>query len=224
MDYQLIILIIVLIAVAVGFYFAPPVGHEAVAKIFKSHSTVKIQDCRDFKVNKIHGSVQLVKESITTPISKRRCAAYAVWVYKYRINNRSGTWSLKNYAEHNTNFLIKDGNHYALIVKNDATLSPHVDEIFESGMLKGASENMKDYLESINMDSTGLLGLNKSLKCEEGALAEHEEVAVCGTGKWHRTSDYKELSFLEKDGVANIFVFYNRPKQPVHITDDLALI
>ena len=75
MDYQVIILIIVLIAVAVGFYFAPLIGHEAVAKIFKSHSIIEIQDCRDFKVNKIHDSVQLVKESITTPISKRRCAA-----------------------------------------------------------------------------------------------------------------------------------------------------
>ncbi len=224
MDYQVIILVIVGIALIVGFFFAPPVGHEVVEKLFKSHSTINIQDCKDFKINKIHGSVKLVKESITTPISNRRCAAYAVWVYKHYINKRGGTWSPKNYDEHNTNLLVKDGNHYAFILKNEAALSFRVDEIFESGLLKGTSDKMKEYLRSLNIDSTGLLGLNKGLKCEEGVLAEHEEVAVCGTGKWHRTSDYKELSFLEKDGVSRIFVFYNTSKQPLYITDDFELI
>ena len=95
---------------------------------------------------------------------------------------------------------------------------------FNSGTFKDPSEKLDHYLQSFGQESIGFLGLNKSIRYEEGILENDEEVAVCGDGSWRDLSELPNLEYLRKKGVSKIFVFKNTPSVSLTISDDLRII
>ena len=139
-----VFLAIVIIIVTWYWYFSRT-QTQKIRRIFKSHSTKRIQHCKNDKINKIQGNLKIVSAAITAPLSDRKCAVYKIIVEEEDRYDK-GHWEEIINDERKTNFLIQDGNHYAFILTSSASLLLHIDENFESGRFNDASDKLNWYL------------------------------------------------------------------------------
>jgi hypothetical protein len=129
---------------------------------------------------RLTGTIAVLDEQLTAPMSGRRCAYYLATVHEYRSNGKSGSWVEILREERHVDFLVRDSSGAAHVVMD----VPHVvvvrDHNTRSGTFDDPTPTEAAFLEAYSKKSTNFLGLNRSMKYSEGTLEFGEEITVLG--------------------------------------------
>lgn len=155
-----------------------------IKRALKKAPLMQISQFMGGETGRVTGKVALIGEVLEAPLSKRRCSYYNVTVEEYRSNGKSGSWRVVLNEERAGDIVVAQGNQYALIDKSALKSYLIPDSKFNSAMFKNATPELEAFLQSRGLKSTGLIGLNKTLRYNEGILEEHELVTVSGIGNW----------------------------------------
>lgn len=180
---------------------------------------IAIADFKDDETGKVRGVVKFVKEPLIAPLTGRPCAHYRVIVEEQRNSGKSRSWHKIIEEEKSTNFLIQDGDQYALLDHKNRKSYLVPDAKYSSGFLNDATGELESFLNTHGHKSENFLGLNKTIRYREGVLEEGEQVAVAATGRWMDTAYFK-LN-LEAD---QILVLIAPEGDELYMSDDPELI
>ncbi|GJM61876.1 MULTISPECIES: hypothetical protein [Persicobacter] len=144
----------------------------------------KIKNFRNGQTARIVGQVVPVNEALKAPLSGRACAEYHVEVQQKKSQGKSSKWVKVIDDQKSIPFLIKEGDHFAIIEASEKRSYIVKDAKFDSGFLNDASPKLKQYLKNHGHDDENWLGMNKSFKYHEGILEPGEKIAVYGEGRW----------------------------------------
>jgi hypothetical protein len=176
----------------------------------------KIAFCLSGEVVKVKGEIKYVGTPLTAPLSGRQCAYYYILVEEHRSSGKSSSWHTLIEEEVGADVVIKDGNQYALIETGMVKSHLIQDKQYSSGFLDDATEQLEKYLKSHGNESTGLFGLNKSLRYKEGILEEGELIAVAGKVDWKRKSEVKPDIPAERI----LVISRTDTAEPIYLSDD----
>lgn len=210
----IIIAFVVITTIVFGlvFYFSKK---AIIKRKLKNSELKRLSSFRSGETAKIVGKVEFVDSPLIAPLSERKCSHYHVLIEQERSTGKSSTWDTLVDEERHSKYLIKDGSKYAYI--NDTLLKSYIveDAKYKSGFLNDPTENMESFLSSKGIDTTGLFGFNKTLRCKEGILEKDEEIAVYGHGEW---KEAKELGLPEKYG--QVLEITATGEEAIYLSDD----
>jgi hypothetical protein len=166
-------------------------------------------------IAKVVGTVEFVGEPLLAPLSKRSCAYYYVLVEQHVSSGKNSHWKKIIEEEVSGKFVIRDGRHSALIDGSHVKSYIVQDKTYNSGFLNDAKTHLEVYLRKHGIDSTGLFGLNKTIRYKEGVLEKGELIAVVGIGEWRAP---QELELPESFG--KILQITSTDEQPIYLSDD----
>jgi hypothetical protein len=180
--YLVVIFIIILLGVfVVGWFFSKK---AKVKRMLKKTPAMRIGEFLGGEAGRVTGQVRFAGETLTSPLSGRKCAFYHVEVQEYRSSGKSGHWYTIVNEEKAGDIIMHDGTNYCMIGKGQLKSYLHMDANYNSGTFKDATPELESYLISRGYKSTGLLGFNKSIRYKEGILEENEVFTAAGTGTW----------------------------------------
>jgi len=176
-------------------------------------------------VGKVVGRLAYVGEPLVSPLTGRRCAQYRVIVEEYRSNGNSGSWHPIIEDEESQNFILKDKTGEVLVTMNGARVVVTKDAQYRSGTFNDATPSLESFLVKHRYQSTGWI-FNKSLRYEEGVLAEGEEVTICGMGRWENTPEPVTPSTTggSRDQRPRRLVIRNADQAPLYVSDDYGVL
>lgn len=191
--------ILIFAAFGLFIFFALYFSKKAMIKRKLKRATYRrFAEIRRGEVAKLVGKVQFIDEPLVAPLSGRRCAYYHVVVEQRVSTGKSSHWKTIIEEEATSKFVLREETRYAYI-KSNKIKSYVVDDIeYKSGLWEDASNELERYLNDHQLESTGLLGFNKTIRYREGVLEENEEVAVLGTGDWRNASELGLPSELDR--------------------------
>ena len=215
-----IIIILVIIAIGIGsFYFSKK--QRILRKLNKFHTRRVIQ-FRTNELTKITGKTLHVHEPLIAPLSGRRCVAYLITVKKKRNTGKSSSWHTVLQLEEFQDFFIEENGEVVLVQprkspkKNyDAFLVQ--DHSVRSGFLNDPTPEFESFLRTHDIDSTNLLGFNKTLEYSERVIELGEIVTVGGIAKWKEVNEQ-----LSDYSYTRIAALESSDKQKIVITDHYA--
>lgn len=178
----------------------------------------RIHEVQNGEKARVVGKIVYAGKVLTSPLTRRHCAAFHVEVQEYRQHGKSGSWVTVINDEQKGDIVIHDGMgnaHVDLVVQSLMVQ----DANFSSGTFNDATPELKEYLRFHGRDSTGLLGFNKQIRYKEGILEQGEVVAAVGVGTWN-SARAKNLN-LPND---KLLVLGPDEKGKLYITDDPGLI
>jgi hypothetical protein len=160
----------------------------------RSCPLTSVAEAKDGTV-KLAGRVRLAKDSLTAPISGRRCAGYQVHVIEsWRLEEAHSALLVEVGAaiEAKTvvaevrclDFSIDDGSGIAWVRGSGRALELVHNVRRRSGIWKEASPVLEAFLERHGQTSKKADATSRQLKYTEGALEEGDEVVVLGEGSW----------------------------------------
>jgi hypothetical protein len=187
-------------------------NEEKVRRALKKLSEKRIVDFADGETARITGKVVLVDTPLIAPLTKRRCCYYYAIVER---EYKAESWETIAQEEDKKRIVLYDGTGYALIETEIVTGSVLGDANYSSGTFKDATPQLEAFLDKYEKVSTNLLGLNKTLRYQEGVLAENETVYVAGIGHWSTPQKYGLNIPSEK-----LLVISAGDKDVVYLTDD----
>ncbi|WP_417601330.1 hypothetical protein [Owenweeksia hongkongensis] len=175
----------------------------------------KISEFKDGEVAKIVGEVFPIGEQLLAPLSKRECSYYYVLIEQKKSSGKNSYWRtiIENEVSHK--FLIKEGEHYALINDTRVMSNIVIDKEYSSGLLNDATMQLESYLKKHNHESENFFGFNKQLRYKEGILETNERVSVLGQGQW-KSAEELELP-LE---YGNILVLTAADDEHIYLSDN----
>ncbi|WP_417608562.1 hypothetical protein [Owenweeksia hongkongensis] len=175
----------------------------------------KISEFKDGEVAKIVGEVFPIGEQLLAPLSKRECSYYYVLIEQKKSSGKNSYWRtiIENEVSHK--FLIKEGEHYALINDTRVMSNIVIDKEYSSGLLNDAAMRLESYLKKHNHESENFFGFNKRLRYKEGILETNERVSVLGQGQW-KSAEELELP-LE---YGNILVLTAADDEHIYLSDN----
>lgn len=195
-----------------GFYFTKK---AVVKRKLKKAAGKKIGQFYNGDIAKVVGHVECVGEPLLAPLSGRPCAYYHVLVEQHVSTGKSSHWKKLIEEEVAGTFLIRDGRHAAYVDQSKIKTYLVQDKIFNSGFLNDATIHLDQYLQKHGHSSTGLLGLNRTIRYKEGILEKGELMAVVGKGEW---VEAETLSLPQSYG--RILKISAHEDQPVYLSDD----
>lgn len=180
--YLVAIFIVIIAAVFIlGWYFSKK---AKVKRLLKKTPNMRIGEFLGGETGRVTGQVKFAGETIVAPLTGRKCAYYHVEVQEYRSSGKSGHWYTIINEERAGDIIMHDGTNYCMIGKGTLKSYLHMDANYNSGTFKNATPELEAFLVSRGYKSTGLLGLNKSIRYKEGILEENEVFTAAGTGTW----------------------------------------
>jgi hypothetical protein len=176
---------------------------------------VPLNEFKDGDYGRICGKVVLAEEGLIAPLSGRKCAYYYVHVEQKVSSGKSSHWDTIIEEERSGNFVVQQGSHCALI--NAEKLKSYIvqDRNFSSGTFHDADANLESYLNRNGKKSTGIFGLNKTLRYREGVLEPGEMIAVAGYASWK----YTERTDIPAP-YGKVLVFSSENGKAVYLSDD----
>ena len=156
-------------------------------RALRSAQSMAIRDAPDGAPVKVQGVVGYVGTATEAPLSGRPCALWEVHVEER--GGRSKGWNTVIQDHECTPFLIDDGTGTALVNAVIPRLALVQDARFQSLTFVDATERLEAFLASRGLQSTGIFGLNRTLRYREGVIEAGERVAVLGVGRWEAASD-----------------------------------
>jgi hypothetical protein len=196
----IVITAVILVLIIIGFFF----GKETVIKRkLRKVPRKPIAAFNNGELGKLVGNVEFYDNPLIAPLSGRRCAYYHVVVKEYRRRGKSGSWVTIVDKFQSTPFILREGEHYALVPAENLHAVLEKDGKFTSGTFNDASPQLQNFLQSHGLKSTGLFGLNRKLRYLEGIFEENESVAVLGHGYWEAEGS---TTLIMKPGKDPIYV------------------
>jgi hypothetical protein len=164
---------------------------------------------------RISGSAELIGNTLTAPLSGRKCSYYHVQVERRRSNGKSTHWVDLVNEELAGDVVIREGNHYAIIKTGTVKSYLQQDREYRSGFLNDAEDHLKHFLESKGIDTVSWIGMNKTLRYKEGVLEKGEILTVAGMARWIKKAETKLDIPSEK-----ILVIEASSKDAVYFSDE----
>lgn len=187
--YWLIITIVILFAVG-GITFTYLFSKKAIVKRkLKKAISKNISQFLNGDIAKVIGKVEFVGDPLIAPLSSRECAYYYVLVEQKVSSGKNTRWKKIIEEEVAGNFVVRDGNDRAFVDTMKIKTYLVQDRNFNSGFMNDATDQLNTYLASHGHKSTGMLGLNKSVRYREGILEKDEMIAAVGKGEWKKAED-----------------------------------
>lgn len=180
----------------------------------KSTPITTIRAFRHGELGRITGHAEVVGAPLIAPLSKRKCAYYQVIVEQKKSSGKSSRWVEIIKDERYPPFMVREGNHHAIIDTKWVKTILDKDAKFSSGFLDDATEELQAYLKKHGHEDTGWLGFNKTLRYKEGIIEPGELVTVRGTGYWY---DGKDQGLPSK--FSRVLVLKSTEKEAIYITD-----
>ncbi|CAN5359251.1 hypothetical protein BH09BAC5_BH09BAC5_02320 [soil metagenome] len=182
-----IIVPVFLIILFFWYYFSKK---AVVLRNLERAQSKKIISFSDGEKGKVSGKIVFAGETLTAPLSGRKCSYYHILVEQYRSGGKSGSWHKIIEEEKKGDVVIEDETGFA-IVDTRFTMSYLVpDANYKSGSFSDPTPVMESVLRHYNIDPEGLLGFNKTLRYTEGILEKDELCVVSGTGQWNLAKDH----------------------------------
>lgn len=209
----LFIIIGVAVFIAIVFF-----NKKAIVKRkLKKAGQKKISEFRSGDTAKLVGRVGFVEHPLIAPLSGRKCAVYYVHVEERVASGKTTRWRTLIEEEVWSKFVIKEGDKYAFI--NDKNLKCYIveDRNFRSGFMNDASARLEKYLNNKTYESENFLGLNRTIRYQEGVLENNEQIAVFGKGVW---KDAAQLGLPDTYG--KVLEITSNNGEAVYVSDDPA--
>uniref|UniRef100_UPI0032162125 hypothetical protein n=1 Tax=uncultured Draconibacterium sp. TaxID=1573823 RepID=UPI0032162125 len=207
-----IIAFIIMAIIVLSYFFSKKaiVRRKLKKAPFKSLAQFKSGD-----IAKIVGKVEFAEKPLIAPLSGRECAYYHVKVKERVQRGKSSHWKTIIEDDNTINYLIRDGEHLALI--EDFHIKSYIvqDRNYSSGFLNDATPHLEGFLNSWNYESETFLGMNRTLEYKEGVLENQEEIAVLGQGVW---KDAEEFNLPA--GLGKILAISGVEQGYVYLSDD----
>jgi hypothetical protein len=178
----LVIAIVAVVGIMAGAWWFSP--HQRVLRAIRGVPRVPIPEAVEGSIVRIVGRVRGGDAVLSAPISGRPCAHYDVLVEEYVRRGKRGHWRTVVHEIQSCDFTLEGDQGAALVrttVLEGAVLRDHRRS---SGFLNDASPSLDALLARHGRSSTGLFGMNRSLRYREGVLEPGEEVAVVGLATW----------------------------------------
>ncbi|WP_346859294.1 hypothetical protein [uncultured Draconibacterium sp.] len=209
--FYFIVVVIVSIIIVKWFFSKKAIIKRKLKKTEKK----RIVEFKAGDVAKIVGKVEFVDAALIAPLSKRECAYYYIHVEQKVSSGKSSYWKTLVKEELSCRFVIREEDSCAYI--NDNNLKSYIvqDRNYSVGFMNDATENLEQYLHSRGHESEGFLGMNKTLRFNEGVLEKDEEIAVFGHGVW---KDATQLKLPAEYG--RILEITSPPNDAVYLSDD----
>jgi len=159
---------------------------NSILRELRKSKSKSISSIKNDEYAKVIGSIKDVVNPLNAPLSGRPCVYYHVLI-EQEIKNG---WKKIIDDKKAQDFFIEANGEMAIVRTNDAKeektrmIYLHTDHTEKSGFLNDASNKLQNYLRSHGTSSTGLFGLNRSLRYKEGIVAIGEEVVVKGVAQW----------------------------------------
>ncbi len=184
----ILFVVIFLTVVFVSYYFSKK---SILIRKLKKHPVNDLTLIKKAQLTKVVGTVELVGDSLTAPLSNRLCAYYEVEVQKKVSRGKNSHWETIIREEKTNKFIINVKQHKVFI--NTKKIKKYIvtDKKFNAGTFNNATEPLENYLKEHGHKSTGSLGFNKTLRFYERILEPNEKIAVLGIGKWVDTKNQK---------------------------------
>ncbi len=207
---------IVIGSIIYGYYFS---RKGVVRRKLNKVPLITIANFKDDQVAKVCGIAKFVKAPLVAPLSGRACTHYRIVVEERRSSGKSSSWHTIIESEQSSNFLIKDGSHYALLDRKNRKSYLVPDAKYNSGFLNDPTPELESFLNMHGHKSEGLFGMNKTIRYREGVLEEGEQVAVTGRGRWMDASQFNLDLGIEK-----VLVLVAPEGEEIYLSDDPKLI
>ncbi len=199
--------LVILSIIGYSFYFS---NKAVVKRKLRNAPFKKISQFRHQTIAKTTGKIAYVIPPLISPLSQRECSHYHI-----HVEQKNKNWSTLIEEEVSSKIILKDGDDYALI--NHSSLKSFIvqDKVYSSGFLNDAGEKLEAYLKSKGKKSDYLIGLNKTLRYQEGILEKDEKVTALGQGEWKTAIELGLPEHLDK-----VLVINPIPKKFVYLSDD----
>jgi hypothetical protein len=210
--YIIIAAVFVATVIAYSFFFSK----RAIVKRRLRKVTAKpMSALLDGDIARVTGRISLCGATLHAPFSGRKCAYYHIIIEQHHSGKNGGHWSLLVDEVKTGDVVITDGRTAAIVHTNSAEAYVYKDREYRSGFLNDPNPLLTEYLKSKGVKGVSWIGLNKTLRYQEGVLEEGEQLTVAGKARWIRKSE-SGLD-LEADRVLRI-----EPcaEKPVYFTDD----
>src|ERR1051326_4389612 len=176
-----------------------------------------VGEVQEGEVVKVAGQIAPVGQTLTAPLSGRSCVYYHVKVEQYKRRGRSSYWEVIINEEVKGDVVLKDGSSYALVDTSGKLMSHLVpDKKFNSGFMKDADHILQGYLSKHGVNSTNWLGMNKTLRFNEGVLEPGETVAAYGKASSKRKGQTTHNVSIERF----LFISPTDTNEAVYLTDE----
>lgn len=178
----------------------------------KKAPSKKISEFTNGEIAKIVGTISPVDEQLLSPLSRRPCSYYFVLVEEKRSSGKNSYWKTIIEKEVSNKFLIKEGEHAALIDGKRVMSNIVIDKEYASGTFNDPPERLLKYLKDHGHEHENFFGFNKSIRYKEGILEEDEKVAVLGKGQWQNAAElglppeYKDVLLISAADEEHIYL------------------
>ncbi|WP_203256250.1 hypothetical protein [Hyunsoonleella ulvae] len=208
----LIITLIIVIGV-LSYYFSKK------QKILRSLNKLKAKSILQFRTNeptKVTGKVLHVHEPFVAPFSKRKCVAFEFKIQQKKQRGKNSYWKTLIDEKNIQDFFIELKGEVAMIKPKTNPLNFNMyleeDKRVSSGFLNDPSPEFENLLQAYNIESTTILGFNKTLRYTERILEVGETVTVGGIAKWKALDtaingyNYSKIAALESNDTQKIII------------------
>lgn len=184
-------------------------------KALEKNKKVRIANFEEGSVSRISGTIVYGGKILKAPLSARSCS-YCHILVERNTGSKNSRWVTFVEEKLSGEVIIKDGDFYAL-VQNNNLMNTYIlpDKHYTSGFLHDATPELKRYLEKHGESSEGFMGMNHTLRYNEGILEEGETVTLSGKGTWKTTASLHLNLPVDK-----ILVIILPQEGSVYLTDD----
>ena len=197
----------------ISYYYS---NKSVLLRAFKTSRKKSINSIQQNEYAKVIGKAKYVNQPLIAPLSGRQCVYYHIIVeVKGDKHWRKIIDDVKT-----QDFFIETNSEMAIVKSsnlNKSSMRFHLvkDHKEKSGFRNDAPEKLEQYLISHNKKSTGILGINKSMRYSEGVIELDETIAVKGVANW---KDLNEP--IEGYSYSKILTLIGNKKEKLLITDE----
>ncbi|WP_339893260.1 hypothetical protein [uncultured Algibacter sp.] len=197
----------------IAYYYS---NKKIMLREFKKSRKKPINRIQENEYAKIIGKAKHVNEPLEAPLSGRKCVYYHVIVEV----KGDKSWRRIINDEKHQDFFIESNSEMAIIKMSSLQKSMKrfylvKDYKEKSGFRNDAPEKLEGYLKYHNKKSTGLLGINKTIRYTEGIIELNEAIAVKGIAQWKILKEP-----IEGYSYSKILTVIGTKKEKLLVTDE----
>ena len=192
-SYMIIMIVVGLGGIAFAVWFFSK--DQRIKRALKKAPRLTVSNYHGGTEAKLVGRVRLLNE-LASPLTGRPCAHYQVKVDEHRSSGKSSHWHNIIKEERSVTFELDDGTGRAIVEAENGQIVVVKDAHFRSGTFNDATPLLENVLSRHGCRSTGLFGLNKGLRYNEGVIEQGEVVAVFGRGVWKKDASGTRRLFM----------------------------
>ncbi|WP_054852185.1 hypothetical protein [Olleya sp. ITB9] len=182
----MIIIVILCIVITIGIliYFF---NHKAIIlRRLKALPFSKIGSLQNNKFAKIEGIALNIDAPLIAPLSKRKCVFYKITIQKKVNNGKNSHWKTVVNEIKIQDFFIEQSSERLIVFPTSYKDYLVIDNKANSGTFNDPSPKFRSLLESYNIETEGIFGMNKSLRYTEAIVEVGERITVAGLVKWSK--------------------------------------